>query len=380
MTLRVGIVGCGFIGRFHSRNLKDVVRSNLVNAEVVATCDRDPARAAGFARILGAARSTTQADELIDDPALDVLYVCTETAEHPALVARAAAAGKHVFCEKPLAKNYRDARAMLDAVTSAGVVHQVGLVLRFSPVYRVLEHLMSDASLGRLLSVHLRDDQFFPIRGYYASAWRADPERAGGGTLIEHSIHDVDLFMRLFGPVVSVRCHTRETSGHAGIEDVALVTFEHEGGHHTALSSIWHQMDGRESARRLEVFFERGYFATDHDYFGGLTYQLGSAQIDKGAPVDLSADEVLTRYMALDGLDARDHDLRSLGGLCDRRFLEAVHRGGPAHPSFVEAVAAHAVVEACYASAARRRDVAVADIVAGASAAVADGTGERVGS
>src|SRR5690606_5373383 len=107
-------------------------------------------------------------------------------------------------------------------------------VLRSSPVYTVLHHLMQDAGLGPFLAAHLRDDQFFPVRGHYGSTWRGDVERAGGGTLLEHSIHDVDLFRWLFGEIEAVRCHTRITSGHPGIEDVALVTFQHAGGHQTS--------------------------------------------------------------------------------------------------------------------------------------------------
>ena len=357
MSLRVGVIGCGFIGKFHSRNLKDLAKSNAMNMQVTATCDRHLERAREFARILGAKHATDRADELIADPALDVLYVCTETSAHPDFVERAAAAGKHVFCEKPLAKSYRDARRMLDAVTAAGVVHQVGLVLRFSPVFGVLEQLMRSDSLGPLLSAHMRGDQFFPIRGHYASSWRGDVERAGGGALIEHSIHDVDLFIRLFGDIQRVRCHTRETTGHRGIEDVAMVTFQHQGGHQTTLTSVWHAMDERASTRRTEIFFERGYFATDHDYFGTITYQL-----DKGAPVTLTHDEVIARFLDIEGLAPEDTDLRMLGGLSDRRFLEAVQRNEPAFPSFVEAVEAHRVVDACYESARRGAEVDVAEI------------------
>ena len=238
-------------------------------------------------------------------------------------------------------------------MTNAGVTHQVGLVLRYSPVFRVIEDMMRQADLGALLAIQLRDDQFFPVRGQYASSWRGDVKRAGGGTLIEHSIHDIDLIARLAGDIERVRCRTRNISGHPGIEDVAIVTFEHAAGHSTQLSSIWHSMDDRPSTRRIEIFFEGGYLATEHDYFGSIIYQGRS-----GAPITLSADEVLLRYMSLEGLDPVDHDLRSLGGLCDRAFIEAAIAKRPAHPSFADAVLAHELVDACYRSA---KDVARCD-------------------
>ena len=357
MALRVGLIGCGLIGRFHGSNLKHLARSQAPLA-YLAVCDRQLERAEAYARIGGCELATTNATRLIEAPDLDALYVCTETAEHPDLVIAAAKAGKHVFCEKPLAKNYADAKRMHDAVEAAHVVHQVGLVMRFSPVFRVLEDLIGDTTLGAPLAVVLRDDQFFPTRGHYASSWRGDVAKAGGGTLIEHSIHDVDLLLRLFGPIARVRCETRVTSGHPGIEDVAAATLVHESGLATQLSSVWHAMDDRPSTRRLEVFYERGWFMTEHDYFGSLTYQR-----DTGAAATLTREDVLERFCALEGIDRDKRDERSIGALCDRRFLEACLAKRRAVPSFREALAAHRVVEACYRSARERRDVAVAEIV-----------------
>jgi len=359
MALRIGLIGCGFIGRFHARNIRDVARANVGPADVVyhAVCDRDADRARAFAAAAGCAVATTDAAEVIRSPDVDAVYVCTETVEHVELVIAAAKAGKHVFCEKPLATNLADARRMHAAVTAAGVTHQVGLVLRFSPVFRVIEDLMRQDNLGALLAIQLRDDQFFPVRGQYASSWRGDVRRAGGGTLIEHSIHDIDLIARLAGDVDRVRCRTRNISGHTGVEDVAIVTFEHAAGHSTQLSSIWHSMDDRQSTRRIEVFFEGGYIATEHDYFGSVVYQGRS-----GNPMTLSADDVLARYMTLEGLDPVDYDLRSLGGVCDRAFIEAASARRAASPDFGTALLAHEIVEACYRSAAEARDVTLAEV------------------
>jgi len=352
MTLKVGLIGCGHIARFHSRNIRDVQQRGLVDIDYVAVCDREIARAEDFGRIAGCALITDEPADVIEQ--CDAVYVCTETAEHSALVQAIAAAGKHVFCEKPLGRNAAEVIAMTEAVRAAGVTHQVGLVLNYSPVYRVLADLMA-RDHGPLLTAHLRDDQFFPIRGHYGSSWRADLERAGGGALIEHSIHDVDLLRRLFGEIEAVRCHLRFTTEHAGIEDLALVTFQHAGGHQTTLSSIWHGIDSRNSSRNLEVFFQRARFETAHDYFGTLSYE-----VDDQPAVTLSNDEILARFMALADLRPRDEDLRSLGGLCDRSFLANAAAGHPATPSFEDALVSHLVVEACYRSAAEGREIRLA--------------------
>lgn len=343
----VGLVGCGFIGRFHSRNIRGVLRTERVPAEYAAVCDREVARAESFAGITGARVVSGDAPGLIASGDLSAIYICTETSEHPALVEAAVARGLHVFCEKPLARTLEEVEAMVAAVEAAGVTNQVGLVLRYSPVFTVLKDLISQAELGPLLSAHMRDDQFFPTRGHYASAWRGDFEKAGGGTLIEHSIHDIDLFRWLFGEVATVRCHTRFTSGHDRIEDVAVVTFQHAGGHQTTLSSIWHAIDDRPSTRRLEIFFEGGWFATEHDFMGPIRYQGRT-----GAEIELSAEEVFARYVAIAGLDELEADLARKGMLEDYVFLQAVNERRPSFPDFRTALAAHRIVDACYRSAA----------------------------
>jgi predicted dehydrogenase len=350
----VGLIGCGFIGRFHSRNLRGVIRTERVPAEYVAVCDRVVDRAESFAAITGATIVTDDAESVFKTPGLNAVYICTETAEHPVLARRAAELGLAVFCEKPLAKTVEEVRLMVDAVEAAGVVNHVGLILRYSPVYTVFRDLISQPGLGPLLTAHLRDDQFFPIRGHYASAWRGSYERAGGGTLIEHSIHDVDLFRWLFGDIIGVRCHTRVTTGHPGVEDVAMATFQHVGGHQTTLTSVWHAVDERPSTRRMEVFFEGGWFATEHDFVGPIRYQLRT-----GPEVELTADEVLLRYRDSVGLDDTEMTLARNGMLEDYTFLRAVSEGRPSFPDFRTALAAHQVVSACYQSAAEAREIAL---------------------
>ncbi len=350
----VGLIGCGFIGRFHSRNLRGSLRSELVPGEYAALCDREVSRADAFAAITGVRTTTAEAADVFAKPGLNSVYICTETSEHPDLVVEAARRGLNVFCEKPLAKTLPEVQRMVDAVEAAGVVNQVGLVLRYSPVFTVLKDMMAAPDLGPLLTAHLRDDQFFPTRGHYASAWRGDFERAGGGTLIEHSIHDVDLFRWLFGDITAVRCHTRVTSGHDRVEDVAMATFQHEGGHQTSLSSVWHQLDERPSTRHLEVFFEGGYFATDHDFIGPIRYQLRT-----GAMQTLNEDEVFERYCGLASLEGEEANLARLGMYEDLSFLRCVHEGRPAFPDFRTALRAHEVVDACYRSAAEGRELMV---------------------
>jgi predicted dehydrogenase len=349
MQPRVGLIGAGNIGRFHSRGLRGITRLGLVDAQYVAVCDRELERAQQFAQIADLELCTSDPDDLIASPLVNTVYVCTPTGEHKALVLKAAAAGKHVFCEKPLARTVADAREMHDAVRAAGVRHQVGLVLRHSPVCLVLKELMSDPQLGRPMAVCFRDDQFFPIQGHYASSWRKDFGLTGGGALIEHSIHDIDILTFLLGEVASVRATTRNFAGHEGIEDLGAVTLHFQSGATGHLMSLWHDILSRGSGRMLEFFFERGYFATDQDFFGDIRYETYATN----GPAVLRDEEIRGRYLEMMGLEG-DDIATALGrhSLEDYFFLRAIAEEREPYPGFDVAVRAHELVDAVYRSAA----------------------------
>ena len=349
MRPRVGLIGAGLIGRFHARGLHGLTRLGLIDGDYVAVCDRAAERAQEFARIANLELWTTDADELIASPEVNTVYVCTPTGEHKELVLKAAAAGKHVFCEKPLARTLADAQEMYRAVDKAGVRHQVGLILRHSPIFTVLKELMSDPKLGRLMTVLLRDDQFFPIQGHYASDWRKDIAVTGGGTLIEHSIHDLDLLIWLAGDIESLRAETRNFAGHEGVEDLASVSLRFAGGATGQLVSVWHNVLSRRSTRMLEFFFEHGYFTVEDDFFGPIRYQTYATN----EPAELSDQDVRRRYLEIVGLtDASYDDALGRYSLEDYFFLRALADEREPFPGFDVGLRAHELVDAVYRSAA----------------------------
>jgi predicted dehydrogenase len=262
-------------------------------------------------------------------------------------VLRAAASEKHVFCEKPLATSLADVQEMVQAVESAGVKHGVGLVLRHSPILTVLKSLIEDQSLGRLMVISLRDDQFFPVQGHYDSDWRADRAIVGAGTLLEHSIHDVDALHWLGGDVASVSGATRNFAGYEGVEDLATVHFEFESGALGELTSVWHSVLGRPSTRRLEVFFEKGVFWIDNDFLGPINLQTHAA-----IPEVLSEEEVRTRYLKIVGLEGDQYEAALRYSFEDYLFLKAVEDDQDPYPDFRVALSAHRTLDAAYRSAA----------------------------
>ena len=276
----VGFLGAGLIAHHHARSLE----AAAAGTAVVGVYDPAVERAVAFAERFGA--------EAVDDEAevierADAVYVCTWTSEHRRLVEAACARGRAVFCEKPLAPDLAGAEAMVAAVCGSGVTHQVGLVLRATPGFRLLRALVQDPAVGRVVSVVFRDDQQLPVGGYYGSDWRIDPARAGSGTLLEHSIHDVDILEWLVGPIARLSATSAAVHGHAGIEDTVAVSFALVGGGTGVLTSIWHDLPGRLSERRLEVFCERGRFWAEGNLaeLVGWEYRAGQREERSGAGV-----------------------------------------------------------------------------------------------
>jgi myo-inositol 2-dehydrogenase / D-chiro-inositol 1-dehydrogenase len=329
VTVRVGFYGAGFISGFHVHAL----RASRVDNEIVAVHDPDQGRAASFAGEHGAA--VVGEDELLG--LVDAVYVTAWTAAHPRLVDKAAAAGVAVFCEKPLAFDAATAEQMAATVARAGVVNQVGLVLRFLPSFRWVRRLVRDERAGRVLAVVFRDDQYIPDQGIYGSTWRTDVTLAGRGTLLEHSIHDVDILQWLLGPVTAVSATTRAVHGHDGIDDVAVARLDFAGAQAATLTSVWHDVLERPSLRRVEVLCERLFVALEGDFAGPVRWQFAGEE-----------ENVLAgRDLALAIAEAGDSTTVNPA----TAFLSAVREGTPAHPSLAEAVPAHRVVDAIYASA-----------------------------
>jgi predicted dehydrogenase len=340
--MRIGFAGTGVIAWAHALALQAMIETRLIEASIVACHDIDEGRCRGFAERCEAA--------VVPDVAslvrgIDVLYICTPTAAHRAAVDAALSAAVPIFCEKPLATGLAEAEALCAAVAAAKLPAQVGLVLRTIPVFEQLAAIVRSGELGRPMAVLFRDDQYFPVQGNYASSWRADVTVAGGGALIEHSIHDVDILRHCFGEIASVSGSTANFAGHVGIEDVATGAFRHPGGVTSSLVSVWHQVLSRGSTRRVEVFFEHGVAWLDNDIAGPLTIQTSGGVEERATPL---APWVLDLPLA----DSRVGLVVRSYAAADRMFVEAIEEGAAPSPTFADALTAHRLVDALYRSAA----------------------------
>ncbi len=331
MTVRVGFLGAGLIATFHSKML----HGSGADVAWAGVYDPDPDRASAFANASGATACSSE-EQVLDD--CDAVYVCTWTSEHRRLVEGAVTRGLPVFCEKPLSTDLAGATAMADLVREAGVVNQVGLILRRSPAFLLVRDLVADPASGRVMSVVFRDDQFIPVQGSYASTWRGDRTKAGSGTLLEHSIHDLDILEFTSGRVDAVSARSANFHGLDGIEDSVATTVQFEAGGVGTMVSIWHDILERPSLRRVEIFCERAWIVMEEDdWFGPVSWTRLGGEAQKLTGGDLVAE-------------CQRRGLRMANP--DEDFIASVVSGQPATPSFADALRAHVLADAVYRSAA----------------------------
>ena len=330
MALRIGFLGAGLIAQYHSA-MVGASEETVVRAGVY---DPDHDRATRFVASEGGTVCASE-DEVLES--CDAVYICTWTSEHRRLVEAACARGLAVFCEKPLATDLAGARAMASVVAEAGVVNQVGLVLRRSPAYALLRAMVADErEHGRPMAVVFSDDQYIPVQGMYASTWRGDPDKAGSGVLLEHSIHDVDILEHVLGPIMAVTATVANDHGIDGIEDGAVATMRFASGAIGTLTTVWHDVLERGSQRHVELFTERSHAVVVGDWFGPVTTLVTGRE-----------PSVLEGSALVDEARRRGADV----GNPDRAFLRAAAIGEPAWPSFDVALRAHVVVDAIYRAA-----------------------------
>ncbi len=345
---KVGLIGAGLLGLTHGVSLAILRNAGLCDLELVSVFDPNGPAADSLAKNVGIGRVAASAEEIITDDGIDTVFIASPTRFHEDYVIAAAGRGKNVFCEKPLAVDLAGAQRMSAAVKKAGVTGGVGLVLHYSPTCRFIKKKITLADTGTPIIVTLRDDQCFPIRGLHHTSWRADPSISGGGTVIEHSIHDLDLLSWFFGKPRVVEAAVSYRTKREGIEDYARVTMAFGNGMDGVLISIWHDMVTRVSNRHLEIIYDRLFIATDHDNIGPVEYTEGDA-----GPAVVDGDRVLSSFLEELGLSDpffKTLDYQTFGPYTveDYFFINAVQERTEYAPGFDEAVVAHELVDEIY--------------------------------
>ena len=186
--VRIGIIGCGGIA--NGKHMPALAK--IEGARMVAFCDLLPERAHAAAAKYGApdAKTATDYRRLLDDPAIDVVHVCTPNDSHAEIAVAALEAGKHVMCEKPMAKTAAEAATMLAAARRTGRKLTIGYQNRFRPDS---EHLQQVCRRGDLGEIYFAKAHAVRRRGVPTWGVFLDEERQGGGPLIDIGTHALDL-------------------------------------------------------------------------------------------------------------------------------------------------------------------------------------------
>ncbi|MEX0947544.1 MAG: Gfo/Idh/MocA family oxidoreductase [Acidimicrobiia bacterium] len=347
--LGVGLIGCGMIGQVHAAGLGQLVEDGDVRAVAAADLSED-ARMAANRNARGFERLHADGQAVIDDPEVEAVLIASPTSTHRDLLLATLAAGKPVLCEKPLAPTFPIVREMHDAVIASGLTAQVGFHSRFHYLFNRLKDLVDSGELGAPMGYVLREDQYWPtgdvVPGH--SSWRSDRTQAGGGALLEHTIHGADVVSWLFGPATRVFGHTRSHFGY-DVEDVAAATVEHDSGVIGTFLTVFNGVRGREE-RRLEVFFEHGAVEVTADFVVGAPEDGLLIQRPDTPAEHADLDALRAAHWKQLGLTRTDVFFYLYLGA--RNWVHTVRAGGAATPGFADALAAHALVEAAYRSAA----------------------------
>ena len=222
--LNVGFIGAGSIARHHATRMV-----KLRNAKIQAVADVIPAAAASFAADFGVPHHFADFRTLLSSDQVDAVWVCTPTFQHPAPVVAAARAGKHVFCEKPIALNLRDATRMVDACARSGVLLTVGFVRRFDNEWGQLNKIIGSGAVGRPVLWR------FVANGRPEHLWFRD-ETKGGGPLMDGAVHNYDFALQMFGPAESVQASSLQfDSSSVGADTASAVINFRSGDQHTLI-------------------------------------------------------------------------------------------------------------------------------------------------
>jgi predicted dehydrogenase len=224
--LRVALVGCGIISESHVRAYKQFPD----RARVTICCDIDPAKAAQRAAQVGDARVVTSYDDVLADPDVDAVEICTPHHLHRDAVIAAARAGKHILCQKPLGRTIEECDVMIDAAREAGVTLFYAEMMHTLPVVTIARDAIAAGRIGKMIGIHATYAQW---QGgvYMSTAWRYNPALSGGGALLDGGIHYLSLVHNLGGPVESVMCFTTRFRPELGDEDTAALTLRFADGH-----------------------------------------------------------------------------------------------------------------------------------------------------
>ena len=287
MTLNVGLIGAGRIGRIHAGNLAN----RIPNARLVAVADIDLEAAKSLTAELNIETAVSDYAQLLEHGDLQAVVISSATDTHAQIIMEAAAAGKHIFCEKPLALELSRIDDALDAVEAAGVKLQVGFNRRFDPNYRKVREMAAEGKIGepQILRITSRDTEPPPLEFVKVS----------GGIFLDMTIHDFDMARYITGSEIeeiyvigAVMIDPRIEE--LGDLDTVIITLRFENGVIGTIDNSRKAVYGYD--QRIELFGSEGMISTENETPD--RHSLSSADgIQKPLPLHFFLERYIESYL-----------------------------------------------------------------------------------
>lgn len=384
-TVNVGLVGYKFMGKAHSNAFQrlGMFFNPSVKVNMKAICGRDEGWVKESAQKFGWEGYETSWEKLIERDDIDIVDITAPSDAHKNIAIKAAEAGKHIFCEKPLAINLKDAREMLEAAEKNKVKHQIGFNYRFAPAVRLAKKLIDEGKLGTIYhfrGLYLQDwiiDPDFPL------VWRLDKKVAGSGSHGDLGAHLIDVarylvgdFDRVIGmsktfikkrPIVekmtglSGKAQKDSPMGEVTVDDATLFLTEFKNG---ALGSFeaTRFACGHKNAMSFEINGSKGSIKFEFERMNELEYFSSEDEAGTQGFRLIQATESIHPYMeawwpaghVIGYEHTFVHELYE--------FVEAIAKDKPPAPDFSDGVKCSQVLEAVDLSIDRGQWVAVDSI------------------
>jgi myo-inositol 2-dehydrogenase/D-chiro-inositol 1-dehydrogenase len=254
--VKIGIIGAGRIGKLHAENLV-----KIREAEIVAISDIYADQVKEWAQSLGIQNVLPDYRSILKDPEIDAVFICSSTHTHPQIMSEAAAAGKHIFCEKPISFDILKTLQALKAVTQAGVKLQIGFNRRFDHNFKRVKEIVASGKIGEphIIKITSRDPSP-PAKEYI---------QGSGGLFIDMTIHDFDMARYLSGSdVVEVYVQgavlVDPVFSEFGDVDTAVTTLKFKNGAIGVIDNSRKAAYGYD--QRVEVFGSKGCVTVKNDF------------------------------------------------------------------------------------------------------------------
>ena len=250
--IRFGIIGCGSISSAHAKAI-----TGSEKAKLFAACDIIEEKAQKLAEEYGAEKVYVDYKEMLKDPDIDAVSVCTPSGLHGEMCIEAAKAGKHIICEKPIEVTVEKVNAIADALKAHPVKMQCVFQRRTMPLAIAARKLIKEGRLGKIVmaSAYLK---YYRAQSYYDSAdWRGTWELDGGGALMNQGIHGIDLLAWMVDQkVTSIYAKAGTLARNIPVEDTAVAILQWEGGGYGVIEGATTVYPGLDT--RFEIVGEKG--------------------------------------------------------------------------------------------------------------------------